>query len=89
MKKNGRTLLDDIKLIHRGMNEFEIFLPGQLKLLFVYSAITMLIPYIGICMTSVVISELQLAAAGMGIDCECNCCNYADIDTYDSIGSYQ
>ena len=46
MKKNGRTLLDDIKLIHRGMNEFEIFLPGQLKLLFVYSAITMLIPYI-------------------------------------------
>ena len=70
MKKNGRTLLDDIKLIHRGMNEFEIFLPGQLKLLFVYSAITMLIPY-------------------MGIDCECNCCNYADIDTYDSIGSYQ
>lgn len=59
MKKNGRTLLDDIKLIHRGMNEFEIFLPGQLKLLFVYSAITMLIPYIGICMTSVVISELS------------------------------
>ena len=32
MKKNGRTLLDDIKLIHRGMNEFEIFLPGQHKL---------------------------------------------------------
>ena len=59
MKKNGRTLLDDIKLIHRGMNEFEIFLPGQLKLWFVYSAITMLIPYIGICMTSVVISELS------------------------------
>ena len=59
MKKNGRTLLDDIKLINRGMNEFETFLPGQLKLLFVYSAITMLIPYIGICMTSVVISELS------------------------------
>ena len=48
MKKNGRTLLDDIKLINRGMNEFETFLPGQLKLLFIYSAITMLIPYIGI-----------------------------------------
>lgn len=42
MKKNGRTFLDDIKLIHRGINEFEIFLPGQIKLLFVYSAITML-----------------------------------------------
>lgn len=41
------------------MNEFETFLPGQLKLLFIYSAITMLIPYIGICMTSVVISELS------------------------------
>lgn len=51
MKKNDRTLLDDIKLINRGMNEFETFLPGQLKLLFIYSAITMLIPYIGICMT--------------------------------------
>ena len=36
MKKNGRTFLDDIKLINRGINEFEIFLPGQLKLLFVY-----------------------------------------------------
>ena len=59
MKKNGRTFLDDIKLINRGINEFEIFLPGQLKLLFVYSAITMLIPYIGICMTSIVISELS------------------------------
>lgn len=81
MKKNGRTLLDDIKLINRGMNEFETFLPGQLKLLFIYSAITMLIPYIGICMTS--------TSAGMGIDCECNCSNYADIDTYDSIGIYQ
>ena len=56
MKKNGRTLLDDIKLIHRGMNEFEIFLSGQLKLVFVYSAITMLIPYSDICMISVVIS---------------------------------
>ena len=59
MKKNGRTFLDDIKLINRGINEFEIFLPGQLKWLFIYSAITMLIPYIGICMTSVVISELS------------------------------
>ena len=26
MKKNGRTFLDDIKLINRGINEFEIFL---------------------------------------------------------------
>ena len=59
MKKNGRTFLDDIKLINRGINEFEIFLPGQLKWLFIYSAITMLIPYIGIYMTSVVISELS------------------------------
>lgn len=59
MRKNGRTLLEDLKLIDRGMKEFETFLPGQLRLLFLYSAITMAIPYIGIYMTSVVISELS------------------------------
>lgn len=59
MRKNGRTLLEDLKFITRGMKEFEIFLPGQLKLLFIYSAITMAIPYIGIYMTSVVINELS------------------------------
>ena len=40
MKKNGRTLLEDLKLIKRGMKEFGTFLPGQLRLLFIYSAIT-------------------------------------------------
>lgn len=60
MRKNGRTLFEDLKYITRGMREFEIFLPGQLKLLFIYSAITMAIPYIGIYMTSVVINELSL-----------------------------
>lgn len=59
MRKNGRTLLDDLRLVNRGMKEFEAFLPGQLRLLFLYSAITMAIPYIGIYMTSVVISELS------------------------------
>lgn len=59
MRKNGRTLLEDLKLINRGMKEFGAFLPGQLRLLFIYSAITMAIPYIGIYMTSVVISELS------------------------------
>lgn len=60
MRKNGRTLFEDLKYIIRGMREFEIFLPGQFKLLFIYSAITMAIPYIGIYMTSVVINELSL-----------------------------
>lgn len=59
MKKNGRTLLEDLKFINRGRKEFETFLPGQLRLLLIYSAITMAIPYIGIYMTSVVISELS------------------------------
>lgn len=59
MRKNGRTLLEDLKIINRGMKEFETFLPEQLKLLFIYSAITMIIPYIGIYMTSIVISELS------------------------------
>jgi len=59
MRKNGRSILEDLKLIKRGMKEFGTFLPGQLRLLFIYSAITMVIPYIGIYMTSVVISELS------------------------------
>lgn len=59
MRKNGRTLIEDLKLINHGMKEFGTFLPGQLRLLFLYSAITMAIPYIGIYMTSVVISELS------------------------------
>lgn len=58
MKKNGRTLLEDLKLIRRGMKEFGTFLPGQLRLLCLHSAIVMIIPYIGIYMTSAVISEL-------------------------------
>lgn len=59
MNKNGRTLSEDIKLIRRGMTEFGTFLPGQLKLLFIHSLITMTIPYIGIYMTSAIISELS------------------------------
>lgn len=58
MRKNGRTLLEDLKLIRRGMKEFDTFLPGQLKILFLYSAITMMIPYVGIFMTSMIIDEL-------------------------------
>lgn len=46
MNKNGRTLSEDIKLIRHGMTEFGTFLPGQLKLLFIHSLITMTIPYI-------------------------------------------
>ena len=59
MRKNGRTISEDLKLINRGMKEFTVFLPGQLRNLFIYSAITMLIPYIGIYMASFVISELS------------------------------
>ena len=59
MKKNGRTLIEDLKLIRHGMIEFGTFLPGQLRLLFIHSLITMTIPYIGIYMTSLVISELS------------------------------
>jgi len=59
VRKNGRTLLENLKLINRGRKEFGKFLPGQLRLLFINSAVTMPIPYIGIYMTSVVISELS------------------------------
>jgi ATP-binding cassette subfamily B protein len=64
MNKNGRTLSEDIKLIRRGMTEFGTFLPGQLKLLFIHSLITMTIPYIGIYMTSAIISELSGSKRG-------------------------
>lgn len=51
--------MQDLKLIKRGMKEFTVFLPGQLSNLFIYSALTMLVPYIGIYMASFVISELD------------------------------
>ena len=57
MKKNGRTLLEDLKLIKRGMKEFGTFLPGQLRLLFIYSAITISILYTGIYMLSTLIND--------------------------------
>ena len=59
MRKNGRTLIEDLILIKRGMQEFGTFLPGQLRLLFINSAIIMTIPYIEIYMASIVISELS------------------------------
>lgn len=59
MRKNGRTLTEDIRLIRRGMKEFGTFLPGQLRLLFLHCAVTAVIPYIGIGMLSAVISELS------------------------------
>lgn len=59
MRKNGRTLIEDLRHIKHGMMEFGTFLPGQLRLLFLHSLITMTIPYIGLYMTSLVISELS------------------------------
>ena len=60
MRKNGRTLKSDIDLIKRGIKEFGVFLPGQFRTLFFHSMVTILIPYVGILMTSLVISELSL-----------------------------
>ena len=57
MKKNGRSLKEDLLLIKHGMTEFGIFLPGQLKLLFVYS----IIAKSGICLLlSIVLFDLLL-----------------------------
>lgn len=59
MRKNGRTLTEDLRLIRRGMKEFGIFLPGQIRTLLLHSAVTAAIPYIGIGMISALISELS------------------------------
>lgn len=58
MKKNGRTFAEDMKLVCRGILEFDKILPGQLKAIFAKSILVLFIPYIAVVMSAMIIDEL-------------------------------
>lgn len=65
MKKNGRTIKDDLKIIRRGIREFDKILPGQMRLVIIRSGIGAFTPYIAILMSASILNEL--AGEGDGI----------------------
>ena len=60
MKKNGRTIKEDIGLIGRGIREFGILLPGQMQMVFWKCILATGIPYIGVIMMAIIVNELTV-----------------------------
>ncbi len=60
MKKNGRTIKEDIGLIHRGIREFRTLLPGQMQMVFWKCILAAGIPYIGVIMMAAIVNELTV-----------------------------
>lgn len=58
MKRKGRTIIQDLKMIYFGIKEFDAFLPKQLRNVAINAALSSAIPYIGLLMTSCIINEL-------------------------------
>ena len=58
MRKNGRTIKEDVRLIHRGVKEFHALLPGQMGMVFWKCILTAGIPYIGVILMTGVVNEL-------------------------------
>ena len=58
MKKNERSLKEDLSLIFHGLREFNSILHGQMQLVILNSFIVSLTPYVPIYMSSRIINEL-------------------------------
>lgn len=58
LKKNERSLKEDLSLIFRGLREFDSILHGQMQLVILNSFIVSLTPYVPIYMSSRIINEL-------------------------------
>ncbi len=58
MKKNGRTVKEDILIIMRGIREFNKILPGQMLFQAIKSVIAALTPYIAVVMSAMILNEL-------------------------------
>lgn len=56
--KNGRTLKEDIKLIHRGLREFNRILPGQLQYVAGRSLLGAVCPYVAVIAMAGILGEL-------------------------------
>ncbi|MDE7248595.1 MAG: hypothetical protein K2N82_01645, partial [Lachnospiraceae bacterium] len=58
MKKNGRTIKEDILIIMRGIIEFNKILPKQMAFLASKSVIAAFTPYIAVVMSALILNEL-------------------------------
>ena len=58
MKKNGRTIKEDILIIMRGIREFNKILPKQMAFLASKSVIAAFTPYIAVVMSALILNEL-------------------------------
>ena len=58
MKKNERSLREDLSFIFRGMKEFDSILPGQMQMVIFNSFLVALTPYVPVYMSSRMINEL-------------------------------
>ncbi len=56
--KNGRTLKEDINLIHRGLREFNRILPGQLQYVAGRSLLGAVCPYVAVIAMAGILGEL-------------------------------
>ncbi len=58
MIKNGRTFRKDVKIVRRGLKEFDKILHGQMRHIFARGILVSCISYIPVIMSSVIINEL-------------------------------
>ena len=58
MKKNGRTIKEDILIIMRGIREFDKILPKQMVFQISKSVIAAFTPYIAVVMSAMILNEL-------------------------------
>lgn len=56
--KNGRTLMEDLRLMGRGLREFDRILPGQLKYVAGKSALAAVCPYTAVIAMAGILGEL-------------------------------
>lgn len=58
MRKNGRTIREDIPLIHRGVKEFNRILPGQMRQVFMRGLLAAVIPFLTTAVSAFIIDRL-------------------------------
>jgi len=58
MRKNGRTIKEDMGLIRRGIREFGTLLPGQMQMVFWKCILAAGIPYISVILMTAIVNEL-------------------------------
>ncbi len=58
MIKNGRTFRNDVKIVRRGLKEFNKLMPGQMKHIYLRSFLMTLILYIPVVLSAIIIDEL-------------------------------